>query len=100
MMEVFLDVQMEFVDQEQPFTWVEVRDIPKHFQQLFRKQILEKVSKIKSFLSSCLALVQDKDVVAELQALIEETPVNLQPKRRVNHVKKKFKMGHELRMST
>ena len=44
-------------------------------------------------------MLHDKDVIAELQALIEETLVELQPERRVNHVKKKFKMGHKLRMT-
>ena len=51
------------------------------------------------FLSSFLALIWDKYVIAELQALIEESPKESQPKRRVNQVKKKFKTGHELRMT-
>ena len=51
------------------------------------------------FLSSCLALIQDKDVIAELQALIEETLVESQPEGRFNHAKNKFKMGRELRMT-
>ena len=57
------------------------------------------VSKLKSFLSSFLALVQDKDAIVELQALIEEIIVDSQPKRTVNDVKNKFKMGRELRMT-
>ena len=47
-----------------------------------------------------LALVQDNYAIAELQTPIEETPVESQLERMVNHVKKKFKMGHELRMTT
>ena len=41
-------------------------------------------------------LNHDKDVVVELQVLIEEKPS--QPKKRINHVKKKFKSGCKLRM--
>ena len=54
---------------------------------------------IRSFLSICLALIHDKDTVAEMQALIEETPEESQPERRVNQVKKKFKTRCELRMT-
>ena len=50
-------------------------------------------SKIKFFFSSFLVLIQDKDTIAELQALIEETPVEPQPEKRVNEVEKKFKTG-------
>ena len=51
------------------------------------------------FLSILLALIQDKDAIAELQELIEETPKESQQKRRFNQVKKKFKTGRELRMN-
>ena len=61
--------------------------------------ISKKANNLTSFLSSFLALIQDKDVVTELQALIEETPVKSQPKRTVKHVKKKIKMRNELRMT-
>ena len=77
----------------------EFREMPEHFQQLFQKQIPKKVSKLKSFLLSFLALIQDKDAVIELQALIGETPEESQPERRVNQVKKKFKTRRELRMT-
>ena len=60
----------------------------------------QKGSKLKSFLSICLALMQDKDVVAKLQGLIEETPEESQPERRVNQIKNMFKTGCELRMTT
>ena len=92
-------MQPEFVDQEQPSTSGEVREIPERFQELFQKQILKIFSKLKSFLSSFLALIQDKYVVSKLQALIGETPVESQPKIWVNQVKNKFKSGRELRMS-
>ena len=89
--QVFLDVQSEFVDQEQPSTSIEVREMPECFQQLFQNSIPKKVSNLKSFMSSWLALIQDKDAITELQALIEEASVESQPGRKVNHVKKKFK---------
>ena len=68
-----MDVRLEFVDPEQLSTLAKVWDMPECFQQLFQKQILKKFSNLKLFLSSCLALIQDKYVIAELQALIEET---------------------------
>ena len=67
-------VRLEFVDTEQPSTSAEVKEIPERFQQIFRKQAPNKVSKLRSFLSSFLALIHDKDVVTKLQDLIEETP--------------------------
>ena len=73
--------------------------MPEWFQQLFQKPILKKVSKLKSFLSSCLALIQHKYAIIELQALIEETPEESQCPKKFNHVKKKFKTGCDLRMS-
>ena len=97
--QAFLDVRPKFVDPEQPSTLAEVEEMPERFQQIFRKQAPRKVSKLKPVLSSCLALLHDKDVIAELQALIEETPVESQPERTVKHVKKKFKTGHELRLT-
>ena len=97
--QVFLDMRLDFVEPEQPSTLAEVREMPEGFQQIFQKQAPRKVSKLKPFLSSCLALLHDKAVVAELQALIEETPFESQPGRTVHHVKNKFKMGRELRMT-
>ena len=35
----------------------------------------------------------------ELTTLIEETPDDLQPEKRVNHVEKRLKIGRELRMT-
>ena len=83
---------------ERPSTYAEVREMPECFQQLFENQIPKNVSKLKSYMSSCLALIQYKDDITELQALIEDTPKELQPRRKVNHVKKKFKTGRELRV--
>ena len=87
------------MDQEQPSTSAEVKEIPKCFQQLFQNHILKNVSKLKSFLSSCLALIQDKDVITKIQEIIEETLVETYPKKKFNQVQKKFKTGRELRMT-
>ena len=49
--------------------------MPERFQKIFEQQTTsksaDKVSKLKPFLSSCLALIQDKDALEELEALIE-----------------------------
>ena len=44
------------------------------FEQLIRKPLMKKVSKLKEFFKSCLALINDKSVVTEMTSLIEETP--------------------------
>ena len=44
-------------------------------------------------------LIEDKDVIAELQAIIEEIPIEPRPKKKVNQVRRKFKTSHELRMT-
>ena len=43
-------------------------------------------------------LMQDKDAIAELQAMIEEIYVESRPEKKVNQVWKKCKTGRELRM--
>ena len=89
--ELLWDVRPEFVDVEEPSTSEEVREIPERFQCIFQKNIPQKVSNLKSFMSSCLTLIQDKDVITKLQAMIEETPIELQPEKKLNQVRKKFK---------
>ena len=71
--EVFLEVRPKFVDTNQPSTYGKVNTIPERFEQLIRKPPMKKVSKLKEFLKSCLVLINDKDVVTELTAFIEET---------------------------
>ena len=44
--------------------------------------------------------MQDKDAIAELQAMIEDIPVEPQPEKKVNQVRKNCKIGNELRMTT
>ena len=74
--------------------------MPERFDQILRNQPMRKASKLKDFFKSCLELIHDKYVVAKLTTLIEETPEELQPERRVNHVGKRLKNGRELRMTT
>ena len=68
---VFLEVRPEFVEREEPSTSKEVKEMPERFQRIFPKNVPQKVSKIKSFMSSCLTLIQDKDAIAELVVIIE-----------------------------
>ena len=70
-------MQPDFVDANHPSTSGQVRAIPERFKQLIRKPPMKKVSKLKEIFKSCLALINDKDVVAELTTLIEETPEDL-----------------------
>ena len=44
---------------------------------------MKKVSNLKEIFKFFLALINDKDVVEELIALIEEAPDDLRPKKRV-----------------
>ena len=47
--------------------------MPKWSEQLLKKPPMKKFSKLKEFFKIFLALIHDKDVVTELEALIEET---------------------------
>ena len=91
--EVFLDVCPELVDANQPSISGQINTIPKRFKNLLRKQPMQKVSKLKDFFKICLAIISDKNVVAELTTLIEENPDDLQPKKRVYHIRKRLKTG-------
>ena len=51
-------------------------------------------------MSSCLTLIQYKYAIAELQATIEEVPIEPRPGKKVNQVRKKFKTSCELRMNS
>ena len=59
-----------------------------------------KVSKLKPLFSSCLALIKDKEVLAELEAHIKTLPEGDPLPKKVNSVKRKLKKGCELRMTT
>ena len=93
--EVFLEVWLEFVDAHQPSTFVQVWTIPEGFEKLIRKPQIKKVSKLKEFFKSYLALIHDKDAIVGLATLIEETPDDMQHEKRVNHIGKRLKLGRE-----
>ena len=44
-------------------------------------------------------LIQDKDAIAELQAMIDEIPVEPQIEKKVHQVRRKYKTGCELIMN-
>ena len=73
--------------------------MPEQFQHLLQKKYSTEVSKLRHLLSICLMLVQDKDVIAELQAIIDEIPVVSHIEKKVNQVRQKCKTGHELRIN-
>ena len=54
---------------------------------------------MRPLLSSCLMLIQDKDAIAKLQAIIDEIPIVPHIEKKVNQVRRKCKTGHELRMN-
>ena len=87
-----MEVRPKFVDVAEPSTSEEVKEMPERFQHVFQKNVPQKVSNLKSFLSSCLMLIQDKDAITELQAMIEEIPIEPRPGTKVNQVRKKFKI--------
>ena len=58
------------------------------FEKSLRKQPLKRVSNLKEIFKRFLALIHDRDDVAELRVLIEETIEDLQTEKRVNHVGK------------
>ena len=77
-------MQSKFISPDGPSTSAEVKDMPKRFQHLLQKKASPEVSKLRNLLSSCLMLIQDKDVIAELQAIIDEIHVEPQTEKKVN----------------
>ena len=90
--EVLWDVQSEFIRSKVPSTSTEVKEMPKRFQGIFQKKVPPKVSKLRTFLSNCLTLMKDKYAIAELQAMIEEIPVEPRTEKKVNQVRKNVKL--------
>ena len=91
-------MQLDFIIPYVPSTSTEVKDMAERFEHILPKKASPKVSKLRTFLSSCLMLIQDKDAIAELQAIIDEIPEALQIEKKVNQVRQKCKTGRELRM--
>ena len=92
-------MQSDFISLDVPSTLIEVKDMPKRFQHLLQKKASTKVSKLRPLLSSCLMLIEDKDSIAELQAIIDEIPIVPHIEKKVNQVRRKCKTGRELRMN-
>ena len=101
---IFMDVHLEFIGTKQPSTSSQVKYMPKRFQKIFEQQnaskSMDKVSKLKPFLLTLLALIKDKDALKKLEALIETISEEYPPTKKVNSVKTKFKMRSKLKMST
>ena len=95
--EIFWDVQLDFISPYIPLASVEFKDMPERFQHLLQKKDSPKVSKLRPLLSSCLMLIQDKDGIAKLQAIIDGIHVVLE--KMVKQVQRKCKTSHELRMN-
>ena len=76
---IFLDALPKSVDRNKASASAhtlprgKVREMSEIFDQLFRKQLERKVSKLKEFFKICLSLIHDKDVVTKLTSLTEET---------------------------
>ena len=70
-----MDVCPEFIGAEKTSTSSQVKYMSGIFQKIFEQRstdkTTDKVSKLKPFLSSCLVLIKDKEVLVELEALIE-----------------------------
>ena len=86
-----MDIQSEFIGLKVPSTSAEVKEMPERFQRIFQKKVPLKVSKLKTFMSSCLTLMQEKYAIAEVQAMIEDIHVEPRPKNKFNQVRNKFK---------
>ena len=94
--EVFLEERQYFVDTNQPSTSRKMRAMPEIFEQLVRRPSTKKVSKLKDFFKSFLALIHEKYVVSELTALIEDNTEYLHPKRTFNQIRRKWKTSQEM----
>ena len=78
--------------------------MPERFQKILEQQstnkTVEKVSKLKPFLSSFLTLIKDKEALAKLEALVEALSGEGPPPKKVNNIKTRLKTGCKLRMTT
>ena len=79
-------MQLDFISPDIPSASVEVKDMPKRFQHLLQKKASTEVSKMRPFLSIYLMLIEDKDVIVKLQAMIDKIPVEPQIEKTVNQV--------------
>ena len=61
------------------------------YMKISRAKILRSLVSLHNFSKFFLAIINHKDVVAELTALIEETTNDLGLEKRVNHIGKRLK---------
>ena len=54
---------------------------------------------MKNLFNSCLERIEDKDAMEELSAIVEEPPPSMWQDKKVNHIDKRLKTGHELWMN-
>ena len=66
--------------------------MPERFEQLVRRKITKKVSKLKEIFKKKFTLIHDKDVVIELTTLIDYNTKYLHPKKRFNQIRSKQKI--------
>ena len=66
---------------------------------MFQRKPIEKVCKLKNLFNSCLERIEDKDAMEELSAIVEEPPPSMWQDKKVNHINKRPKIGHELWMN-
>ena len=97
---MFLDAWHEFFDINQASTSIVVQmssegpilGIPERLEQLLQRKSTAKVSKLKYLFKSCVALIEDKDAMEELAALVEEPQINVRLEKKVNHIGKDWKL--------
>ena len=97
--EVFWDVQSDFIIPDVPSSSTKVKDMSERFQYLFQKKASTEVSKLSPLLSIWLMLIQDKDAIVELQAIIDKIPVVPPIEKKVNQIQRECKTGCEMRMN-
>ena len=87
--EVFFEARQDFIDTNQSSISRQLSYMPERYEKLIRRIPTKKVSKLKEFFKSGLALIHEKDVVVELKTLIEDNTSDMHHEKRFNQVKRK-----------
>ena len=74
--------------------------MPQLFKLLFQKKSTEHVNKLKYFFNFFLALIEDKDSLEKLAALVEEPQTSVKLEKKVNHIGKRLKIDYELKINS
>jgi hypothetical protein len=82
-----------------PVDEVPVYAMPPIFDQTSKVQPLEKVSKLRNFLGSCVKLLNDKNSLQVLQSLLEKCNSREEGVKTVNQVRKKRRKNSEFRLN-